>query len=322
MPRQRVLRKLTTITISLLGKRAKNLNSGETLDCYIMILPQILGFLVFMLYPLCWALRNAWYYFDGTEASYMFTGLENFKRVFADPKYWNSLGNSFLLMFGKLPLEFTLAITLALAINKKLKGSSFFRNVYFLPNIISAAIIGLIFSNIFASFGGVANAILQNSNFISGPIDWFANKNTAMLVIILASTWQSFGINILYILAALQNVPVELYESIKIDGASGFQTFIYVTLPMIAPVLSIILMLAINGTLQTTDLVLVLTNGNPGGSTEVVMTYVLKNVVRLQGSATGINIGYGASMGIVTSVILAFVTLVYMGVSKKARNLY
>lgn len=283
--------------------------------CYGMLAPQIIGFFVFTLYPILWAVKWAFYRYTGLPSDTRFVGLANFKTLFTqDTRYWSALLNSFLFAVCKLPIEIPLALILALILQKKMKGSNFFQAVYFLPNIISTAIIGIMFSSMFAHFG-IINAMLQRFGIIAEKISWFSEKKTAMFVIVIASVWNTFGINVLYFMSALANVPEEIYESARLDGAGTFQQFFKITIPLISPVMRIIMMLAIYGTLATSDFILMLTNGGPGGTTEVVMTYLLKNIV--PGFVkNGASIGYGTSMAVVTSFVLAFTSLMYLKFSK------
>ena len=225
----------------------------RTLICYAILSPQIIGFLVFSLYPILWAASKAFYYYTGTPSATRFVGLENFIRIFTvDSSYWKTWGNTLLFTFGKLPLELPLALGIALCLRKGLRGAGFFRALFYLPCIISVAIVGLIFSNLFDYFGFI-NAWLVKAGIVDTPIDWFSSAWSARAALIAGSIWSSFGINVLYFISALSNVPEELYECARLDGASGWTTFRKITMPMIAPVFSTILLLAINGTLQTCE---------------------------------------------------------------------
>lgn len=296
-------------------------NIRDYIQSYLMISPQLIGFLIFTIYPIFWVLRWAWYSYDGVTAEYI--GLQNFVRVFTrDPYYWRSVLNSFILSFGKLAVEIPLALILAVILNRKLKGRNMFRTVFFMPNIISVAIIGLIFSFLFASYAGIINSLLMKFGLVTKSVNWFGDKWTAMAVLAIASIWQNFGINMIFFLTALQTIPKELYECSEIDGATKLGQFFHITLPMIAPVTRIILMLAIIGSLKVTDLVLVLTNGEPAGQTEVAMTYVFKYFFSYGESASAAQIGYASSLGVVTAVILGIVTLIYLRMTKKASSIY
>lgn len=284
----------------------------------LMLSPQILGFVLFTLYPILWVIRLAWYDYDGITLK--FIGFDNFIRVFTrDPLYWKSILNTIILSFGKLAIELPLALILAVFLNEKwLKGKSFLRTMFFLPNIVSPAIIGLIFGFIFSTFNGFVNEILMHFQAIDAPINWFSNKWLAMLVIMIASIWQGFGINMLFFLSGLLNIPQELYEAADVDGANVCQKFVHVTLPLLAPVMRVICMLAILGSMKISDLVLVLTNGQPAGGTEVVMTYIFKNTFAYGNMSQIPQIGYSACLGLVTSIIIGLITLYYNHISKKA----
>ena len=246
-------------------------------------------------------------------------GLNNFVRLFTrDATYWKSLITTFILAFGKLLIEIPLAMILALLLNKGIKGTGFFRVTLFLPAIISTAICGLIFSLMFASYNGIINTMLQNWGWIQKPISWFSNRWTALLVLGLASVWNNFGINMIFFLMALQSVPKELYESASIDGITPVRRFFSITLPMIGPTFQSVLLMAIVGSLKMADLILASTNGQPAGGTEVVMTYVFKYFFGYSGRR--VEVGYASAMAVVTGIILAIVSFIYMRMTKKIGN--
>jgi len=301
-----------------------SLKSGyvtDSIQAYIMISLPIIGFFVFTLYPIMWAIKWAWFTYDMIPSHTRFVGWQNFVTAFThDKDYWASWGNTFLFAIFKMPIELTLAFIVSVLLNGKIRGKGFLRSIFFMPNIISLAIIGLIFSNMFGYFG-VANGLLLKWHIIDVGIDWFSTKWTAMAVIVFASIWNTFGINILYFLAALQNVPQEIYECAKLDGANKFTVMFKITLPMIAPVLQTILMLSIMGTLSTCDIILVMTNGAPSGQTNVVMTYLINNFVP-GFTNSGANIGYGCALSIITALIIGGITFIYMKISKKLSSIY
>ena len=221
----------------------------------------------------------------------------------------------------KMIFEIPLALVLAVLLNNKIKGSSFFRVVFFLPSVFSIAVVGLIFSILFGAYNGIVNAILKNIGLITQNISWFSDKGHAMFVIILVSLWTTFGLNMIYFLMGLQNISKSLYECASIDGANEVQQFFYITMPLVAPILQLVLMLSVLGTMKMTDLILVLTNGAPGGSTEVVMTYIFKYFFSYgESAAMEVQFGYASSMAVVTAVILGIVTLIYLKVSKKMQE--
>ncbi len=308
---------MTTATKSKKKKYFGSSQQKHDLTAYAMISPQIIGFFVFTLYPIIWAVRLAWFYYTGVPSETKFVGWENFITMFTvDDRYWKALGNTFLFAVCKLPIEIPLALILAVVLSRKIKFKGFFRSIYFLPNIISAAIVGIMFTSMFSHFG-IINSMLKAAGFITENISWFSEKATAMAVIVVASVWHTFGINVLYFMSAMSNVSEELYESASLDGAGPIRQFFSITIPQIMPVMRIIIMLAINGTLATGDFILMLTNGGPGGSTEVIMTHLLKNLVP-GFIMDGGNIGYGSAMAVITSLVLATTSLIYLKLSKNS----
>lgn len=291
------------------------------LQCYAMISVQLVGFLVITIYPILWAARFAWYNYDGVLSNTRFVGWDNFLKIFTqDSTYWKTWLTTLKFALFKLPVELPLAMFLAVILNKKLKGRGLFRAVFYLPNVVAVAIIGLIFSNMFDYFG-IINAWLLKMGIISERIDWFANTNTAMFVLVSGAVWNTFGLNILYFISAMQNIPEELYESARVDGASRAVTFFKITLPLMGPVLQTILLLSLIGTLHTNDYILVMTNGAPRGETFTVMSYIVSRFV--PGFAdSAANIGYGCALSLVTTVIMAAIALIYKKISAKLSDMY
>ncbi|MCU6710236.1 sugar ABC transporter permease [Paenibacillus sp. J5C_2022] len=293
----------------------------DAFQAYLMLSPQLIGFFVFAIYPIFWIFRWAWFDYDGIDAK--FVGFDNFVRLFTrDPNFWDSMLNTFILSFGKLAVEIPLALALAVLLHGKIRGRHFFRTMFFMPNVVSVAIIGLLFYFMFATFEGIVNNMLFDWNWIDEPVNWFGNKWLALTVIAIASIWQNFGINLLFLLSGLLNIPADLYESAEIDGASRGQQFWHITIPMLAPVMQVVLMLAIIGSLKMTDLVLVLTNGQPAGQTEVVMTYIFKYFFKYGEGSSVAQIGYASSLGLVTAVIIGIITVIYLLLTRRMNKVY
>ncbi|MDL2319126.1 sugar ABC transporter permease [Eubacteriales bacterium OttesenSCG-928-A19] len=292
-----------------LGGRAAAFFGRDATQAVLMLLPMLIGFIIFTYVPIIYIIRYAFFRYNGVTAE--FNGLDNFVRLFQrDPAFWESILNTLVLSGGKLLVEIPLALFLAILLNKGLRGTSFFRVGLFLPTIISTAIVGLIFSLMFASYQGVINSLLMQAKLIARPIDWFGRKWTAMLVLGIASIWCYLGINMIFFLMALQSIPQELYECATLDGATGATRFFRITLPMIGPIFRVVLLMAIIGSLKVNDLVLSSTNGMPGGKTEVVMTYIFKYFFGYSGRMT--EIGYASAMSVITGILLGIVTFIYL----------
>lgn len=288
---------------------------------YAMIAIPLIGFLVFSLYPILWAVQKAWFFYDGSISTMRYVGFDNFVTLFTkDSTYWTAWFTTFKFAFLKIPFEMVIAMGLALMLHRKLPGSGFFRSIYYMPSVISVAIIGVVFANMFDFFGFI-NGILMKYNIISENINWFEKAGSSMFVLVTASVWNTFGINVMYFLVALSNIDKELFEAAEIDGSSKARTFFSITLPMMGPVLQTILLLSINGTLLTNDLILVTTGGAPAGKTYSIAAYVTSKFV--PGFAEGsVNIGYGAACAIVMAVLMAAIAGIYSKISKKLNNIY
>lgn len=294
-------------------------NKKQVLQCYLLISLQIIGFFLITFYPTLWAIRLSCYYYNGVISNTRFVGLENFITLFTkDSAYWQSWLTTFRYALLKLPIELPLAMFVAVLLKRKLRCKGLFRAIFYMPSIIGVAIIGVIFFNLFDVFG-LINAWLAKINPGRDPIAWFSETGTALFVLVIGDVWKTFGVNALYFTAALSNVPEELYEAAKIDGASRWTLFRKITLPSIAPVVQIVLLLSINGTLHTNEYILTMTGGAPYGTTHTVMSYVV-NMYVPGFAGNSVNIGYGCAVSVVTSILMALIAVIYMKSTNKLSN--
>lgn len=278
---------------------------------YLMILPSIVMFILLTVYPLGWVIGNAFFDTDGVTYR-IFVGLENFIKMFKDKYWWNAVLNTFDFSLRLLMLQVPLAIVLAAILNTKVRGKGFFRGVYYLPAITSAAVMSLVFSFMFSPYNGVINMLLEKVGL--QPIEWLNSANTAMWSCVIFSLWTSFGHNMLLILSGLQGLPEEVYESASIDGASKIRQFFSITLPMLSPVLKTVLMLSLIGSLQAMDSILIMTNGGPNHGTETISLYIYN--MFFAGSSMPAY-GYGAALGIGGSAVIGLITVIYNFLSRK-----
>jgi raffinose/stachyose/melibiose transport system permease protein len=182
--------------------------------------------------------------------------------------------------------------------------------------------VGIVFFLMFDPFNGSVNYILRYFHFTERNINWFGEKLSADFVIVLASVWRGFGINMIFFIMGLQNIPPEIYECASLDGVTVWSRFTRITLPMLAPVFKVVLMLFIVNAMKISDLVLVLTNGQPAGSTEVVMSYAFKYFFSY-GNADAIRqYGYSSAIAVVTAVIIGIIAGGYLRATKKTGDYY
>lgn len=280
----------------------------EDVAAYLMMAPALLPFLVFSLIPLGWVVYVSFNHYNGFSTP-TWAGLDNYANVFQDSAWWKSVGNTFIFATGKLIIEIPLALVLAVILNQKIVGSSIFRAIFFLPSVTSIAVMSVIFVFIFRPYQGILNGILQSLHLIPRPLDYLGQPASAMLSVIGVGIWQGFGINTVLFLAGLQTIPKDVYESAAIDGANPLQKLWYVTIPMLGPSLRIVVLLALVFTLRSFDVVKVLTDGEPFGSTEVMFTYIF-NYFFVQNIGAQ-QYGYGAALGVVAAILIAAIALVY-----------
>lgn len=298
-------------------KASKNKNSPVV---WLMLLPALILLVVVSIYPFFWIMKYVAYDYNGFTKYY--TGMANIKRAFTDINYWNSVLHTFEYALMKLIVVMPLSLVTAVLLNKKLKGSSFFRGIFFLPTVISSAVYCLIFYFIFAAYNGVLNSMLKAIGLINSPIDWLGSPDTAMISVVIVAIWGGFGNYMILFASGLTSISDEIYESTQIDGANSFQTFFRVTLPLLGPVLKVVLMLAITTALKDYQSIMVLTGGGPNNRTQVMFLYIYQLCFGNSSSGGSLQIGYGAVLSVISAVIVGIVTLIYLKISKKLDDIY
>ena len=293
------------------GSFQKRIARGD-LSAALMMLPAVFMLSVMSIYPFFWLFRYICYDYNGFAA--YFTGTRNFKRMLGDVTFWRSVLHTFEYAGLKLIFIIPLALLLAVLLNQELKGSSFFRGIYFMPTVISSAIYSLIFGFIFAVYNGVLNASLQKLGIIKAPVDWLGDPSIVMFSIIIVAVWGGFGNYMIYFISGMSSIPEEIYESSRIDGANGIQNFFYITLPMLSPVLKVILMLAITTAFKDYQSILVLTDGGPNNRSNVMFSYIYNLIFS---STTMPQIGYATMLSVVAALIIGIVTAIYMFLARK-----
>lgn len=202
-----------------------------------------------------------------------FIGFENYTRLLAEPLFWKALGNTLYFVVLGVPLSLGLSLATALLVNSKLaRWRGFFRTVYFAPVVTTLVAVAVVWRYIFHTRYGFLNYGLSSLGF--EPIDWMGDPHWAMPAIVILAVWKNFGYNMIILLAALQNIPEDLYEAARIDGASSWQLFRHITLPGLAPVLLLVSILTMTGYFQLFAEPYVMTEGGPLQSTLSVLYFM------------------------------------------------
>lgn len=291
------------------------------IEHYSFVFPSLLLTIVLGVYPVLWAMHYMFYDYKGYGEK-LFIGLNNFVRLWYDDIFWNSVSNTLIYAGGKIIITIPLSLLLAVILNRKMRGRGILRMIYFMPTVISTAVISVVFFIIFNSYNGILNQFLQKFGIITGSIEWLGPKH-AMLTVIIVAIWGAIGNYMLLFLAGLQSIPEDLYESAAIDGASAVHKFWYVTIPMLGPVMQMIILLAITISLKGYESIMVLTEGGPIGKTDVMFLYVYKLLFPVStGAVFNQEIGYGSAVGFATAIIVGLITCFYFLLSRKMNKIY
>lgn len=283
---------------------------------YLMLLPNVIMFITFTIYPLIWVLRYMCYDYRGYGEP-VFIGLENFARVFRDTVFWDSVGNTFVYVFGKLLLTLPIAFMLAFLLQKSTKKNAVAQSIVFTPTIMSQAVMALIFYLLFNTYNGEINKILMKLGLIKMNINWLG-VDKAMLTVIILALWGGVGNYMVYFIAGLTGISQDVYESAKLDGANAVQTLFKITLPLLAPILKMILMLALVISFHDMQSIMVLTEGGPMNATNVMFLYIYQLFFPISAGSTVVQeFGYGAAVSLVAACIVGVFTGIYLILAKR-----
>lgn len=236
---------------------------GETLPqrlwaarwCYLFALPNLVLAGMFAFYPTVMSWYFSFLSWSGFTTNREWIGLEEFRQIIHDPYFWNAYKRSFMCMVVAVPIQVVLALVVALTLHDhSYRLGPFFRTLFFLPVVTSAAIIGIVMTFVFSPFNGPANRILLSAEVIESPIDFLGNPNTALWTVAAVWVWKWFGITMIYWLAALQVVPPDLHEAARLDGANRWSLHKDITLPMVLPFVVVIVLITLVGSLNILDL--------------------------------------------------------------------
>lgn len=283
------------------GARARRVR--RALTGYGFLLPALFLIGVFTFLPFVQGVLLSFQAWDGVGADSPFVGLKNYERVFADNIFWASMLN--VLKFGLVGFFVGNAVSLgmAIAVSADPVGATFFRIVYYLPCVFSVVVIGMIFLWMLQPTVGIVNQTLTALGLESLKHRWLSDPATALPSVASVYVWYHWGFGFLLFLAGLQGVPQELYEAAAIDGAGGWEKFLYVTWPQLMPVTTIVSILTLLAALQIFGTVQVITNGGPGYHTEVPTLRIFKEAFQFQ------RFGAAAAMSVVFGAILILLSL-------------
>lgn len=255
---------------------------------WLFIIPSLVLIVSFVFYPMVQAFLASFQ--TGIANNTEFGGLANYKRMLTDTIFQKALFNTVLFLIVQVPIMILLALAISSMLNnKKLKCRGLFRTAIFLPCVTSLVAYSIIFKSLFANDGFI-NGMLMNLHMIAEPINWLTNPTFARILIIIAITWRWTGYNMIFYLSGLQSIDDSIYEAAAIDGATGFQKFRYMTLPLLKPIILFTTINSTIGTLQLFDETMNITQGGPANTTITISQYIYNLLFKYQP-----NFGYAAA---------------------------
>ncbi len=283
----------------------------DNLVIFLFLLPAIVLFLLFVIYPIFQSIYYSLFNWKGFGPAVDFVGLENFKNILTDKVFLIALRNGFLIIALSLFVQLPLSLTLAILVGRDLPGRVIFRTIFFLPYVLSEVIAALMWLFILNPDPerGFVNAVIV---FFGGnSLAWLGNTDLVLLAIFAALTWKYFGYHMLLFMTGLQNIPTEVEEAGRIDGANAIQNFFYITLPLLGSTIRTSVYLSVLGSIQQFILVWIMTKGGPVNASETMATYMYRfGFVRFQ-------LGYGSAVAIYMFLICLIFSLIYQRLTRQ-----
>ncbi|MFI6738475.1 carbohydrate ABC transporter permease [Nonomuraea sp. NPDC050451] len=280
----------------------------DALVGYLMISPQLAGSALFVLLPLGLVVYYSLQEWNVLAGTFEFVGGDNYAKLLADPNMGQVLTSTVLFSVGLVVLNLALALTLAILLDQRLRGTTFFRTLFFSPVLVSLVAWTIVWQFLLQQDGGI-NGLLGVAG-VDGP-NWLRGETTALLSVVVVQVVKNVGLNMVLFLAALQGVPRQLYEAAQLDGAGAWTRFLRITVPLISPTILLTSIITVVGSLQVFAQIAVLTQGGPGMSTTVLVYYLYQQAFQFR------HLGYGATLSVLLFLIVAALTLLQWRLRRK-----
>jgi multiple sugar transport system permease protein len=268
--------------------------------------PGVLVTFFFIVVPLMMAIRLSFFHMESFVSTEKFVGLANYVRIFHEPSFWNALKNGFIYCLFSIALQVLLGIGFALVLNESFKGKSFVRGLTLLPYILPTVVVALTWQWMLDGSIGVITHAVNKVGF--GKVNWLETPSLAMLTVILVSVWTWTPFVTTCFLAALQTIPIDLVDAARVDGTAAWQRFIYITLPILKPILVIIILLRGIWMFNKFDVIWIMTKGGPLGATEHLPILTYQKTFQIY------DIGGGTAVATISFLILFVIVIIYLRV--------
>jgi len=279
----------------------------------LMLAPALLLCSIFIFAPSILAIVGSFYSFGLTSQNWVWAGLDNYSHAATDPIFWIALRNNVIIVLGSIVLQVGIGTILAAILDRGLpRGSTFFRTIIFMPMVVSAVAVALIWLIILDPNIGILNAIVKGIGLTPPQRGWLGDPNISIWMVLVVAAWQYTGFMMVLILAGLQGIPKEHYEAAAIDGAVGLRAFWHITLPSIRNVLLVAVLITTIGGFKVFDFIFVLTQGGPANATQVLGTYIYLQAFNLT------NMGYANAIAVVLLAIAVALGWMQLKASRRA----
>jgi len=250
----------------------------ENISGFLFILPSIVFFVVFAFYPFIYSFRLSLFQWEGGNMRNLsWSGLYQYSKALSSHEFWNSLKVTALFTFPTVFLHISIGLLLAVLLNRSIPCKTLLRGVFFVPVIMSTIVVAIIWKFMLSPTVGLFNYFLNVFFGLPKEIPWLQDPKLALPGLIIVHVWKWIGYFMVIYLAALQDIPVSIYESAELDGASSWQQFRHITLPLLSNTTWFLIIISIINTFQVFDIVYAMTSGGPVGSTDVVVYYIYRN---------------------------------------------
>lgn len=281
---------------------------------WLLLTPALLVLLLVFAYPIGRAFWLSLFTKNlGTQLQPIFAGMSNYARMVGDGRFWQTFWTSTIFTTSSVIAELLLGMAIALVLHQSFKGRSLVRTAAIIPWALPTALIGLAWAWIFNDQFGVVNDILLRLGVIHQGINWLGNPGLAMIAVVIADVWKTTPFISILLLAGLQSISPDLYEAHAIDGATPWQSFWRITIPLLMPQILIATLFRFAQAFGIFDLIQVMTGGGPGGATEVVSLYIYSTIMRY------LDFGYGAALVVVTFLLLVLAVAIASWLLNRAR---
>lgn len=287
--------------------------ANDTKWAWLMLLPNIVGFFMFMLVPVVVTFVLSFTNYDMLTPP-EFIGLQNYENLIKDPIVWQVTGNTILYTLLTVPVGMALSLLLAVALDQQIGLKRFYRAAFFLPSITSMVVISIVWQWIYNPEFGLLNYGLSLFGIPKGK--WLTSTSTSLLSIAIVGIWKRLGYDMILFLSGLQGISTTYYEAAKLDGASKLQQFKYITVPMLKPTTFFVFIMAIINSFQVFDQVMLMTSGGPGRSSSVLVHYLYQNAFQY------FKLGYACAIAYLLFAIVMIITAVNLRMEKSMREIY